>query len=162
MLQAAIPSGPELRDIHVPAPPSWWPPAPGWWLLAALVVALSVFVFLHVRKRLRHRRRTRAVMAEFERTVDTARANAPALSAALSAFLRRLAMRGSASAATLSGEAWLAHLDVMLGGDEFSKGVGRALADAPYRAHADIDEPALIALARRTAQKFCESGAAHV
>ncbi|MBP6325901.1 MAG: DUF4381 domain-containing protein, partial [Dokdonella sp.] len=23
--------GPQLRDIHLPPDPSWWPPAPGWW-----------------------------------------------------------------------------------------------------------------------------------
>lgn len=160
MLQTAATPGPELRDIHMPAPPSWWPPAPGWWLLAALVVALAAVLFLFLRRRWRRRRRYRAVMAEFERTVDAARADAPGLSAALSAFLRRLAMRGAPSAATLSGEAWLAHLDAALGSDEFSNGVGRALADAPYRAQAEVDRPALIALARRTAQKFCE--AAHV
>ena len=162
MLQAAMPSGPELRDIHVPAPPSWWPPAPGWWLLAALVVALCVFLFLYFRKKLRQRRRYRAVMAEFERTVEAASVDAPSLAAALSAFLRRLAMRGASSAAAFSGDAWLAHLDATLGGDEFSKGVGRALVEAPYRAHADVDKPALIALARRAAQKFCDGGAAYV
>jgi hypothetical protein len=34
------PDGPQLRDIHLPAEPAWWPPAPGWWALA--VIALLI------------------------------------------------------------------------------------------------------------------------
>ena len=29
----------QLRDIHLPEAVSWWPLAPGWWVLAALLVA---------------------------------------------------------------------------------------------------------------------------
>ena len=27
-----------LRDIHLPEPIGWWPPALGWWILALLVI----------------------------------------------------------------------------------------------------------------------------
>jgi len=30
----------QMRDIQLPAPVGWWPPAPGWWLLTVLVLAL--------------------------------------------------------------------------------------------------------------------------
>jgi hypothetical protein len=32
-----------LRDIVVPPPVPWWPPAPGWWLLIS-ILAIAVFV----------------------------------------------------------------------------------------------------------------------
>ena len=161
MLQAAATQGPELRDIHLPAPPSWWPPAPGWWLLAILAITLCIFLFLYFYRMRQRRLRRRALVAEFER-IAAAHTDAPTLAAALSAFLRRLAMHTTPSAATLAGEAWLAHLDARLGGEEFSKGVGRALVEAPYRAQAEFDAPALVALARQVVHRFCEKEVVHV
>jgi hypothetical protein len=158
MLQAAASPGPELRDIHLPAPPSWWPPAPGWWLLAFVVVAVSIFSFVYLYKKTQRARRCQALLAEFERTVAVVRSDAPALAAALSAFLRRQDLR---AAAGLRGEAWLAHLDARIGSDEYRRGVGRVLIDAPYRARADYDAAALIALARRTVRATFEQEAAH-
>ena len=35
-----------LRDVHVPAAPSLWPPAPGWWLVAAAVLAIIAIIWL--------------------------------------------------------------------------------------------------------------------
>lgn len=33
----------ELRDIHLPATISWWPPAIGWWLLSVIFAAMLAF-----------------------------------------------------------------------------------------------------------------------
>ena len=35
----------QLADIRLPGEISWWPPAPGWWILAALVLFSGVFAW---------------------------------------------------------------------------------------------------------------------
>jgi len=48
----------QLRDIHSAAPVPWWPPAPGWWVLALLVLVLLVWMGRRVLARYRlHQRR---------------------------------------------------------------------------------------------------------
>ena len=153
--------GPELRDIHLPPPPSWWAQAPGWWLRGGLCLVIVIFTFLYFYKKMQRRRRWRALMAEFDRTVAATNDDAPALAAALSGFLRRLSLTDAPASAVLTGDAWLEHLDKRVASDEFSAGVGRALIDAPYRAHADYDASALIALVRRTVRRSFQGEAAH-
>ncbi|MEP6939529.1 MAG: DUF4381 family protein [Rudaea sp.] len=148
-MDAEAAAGPVLRDIHAAAPPSWWPPAPGWWLLAAIVLALFFFAARAAWRQLCERRARRRLLAEFDRAVEAARADPPRLATTLSTFLRRGQLRHAPQAATLTGAAWLEHLDRQTGGEDFAQGVGRALVDAPYRRQADYDSAALVALVRR-------------
>lgn len=39
----------QLADIHLPTEVSYWPPAPGWWVLAVLVLAAGFYLFTRVR-----------------------------------------------------------------------------------------------------------------
>ncbi len=158
------PTGPELRDIHLPADPSWWPPAPGWWMLVAIIIGVLIWLFLWLRKRNRRRQWRRQIMAEFDHIAanDTLRNDPPRLVGELSQLLRRSGRLLDAAAPTLRGSAWLAFLDAQLGGDEFSRGPGRILLDGPYQRQTDVDVDALLALVRRWMSRALESRRAHV
>jgi hypothetical protein len=157
---AAAAAGPELRDIHLPPAPGWWPPAPGWWLLAIAAIALLAWLIVHLYKRHQRRRYRRAVMRELERCIGDARGEPEALAAALSRFLRRLSRHGAPATGTLVGESWLQHLDRCAASDEFSRGIGRVLIEAPYRAATAYDAAALVALVRRCTRRVLQESVA--
>lgn len=106
---AALPQdGPKLRDIHLPAPPSWWPPAPGWWVLAALVLlalAIGVWIWRRHRRVISQRQR---VLREVDRLAEQHRLDSDqaALAIGLHQLLRRVARQHDLSAARQTGPAW--------------------------------------------------------
>lgn len=138
-----------LRDIHLPEPIGWWPPAPGWWLLAILVPALIVGLIWLIR---RWRRITpiKLALRELDFLQGDAGLSPDTKLRRLSILLRQtaLSLYPRQSVAGLSGEDWLRWLDETLGEPRFSQGPGRLLVEAPYRRApaANLDE--LLALCR--------------
>ena len=133
---------PELKALHLPPPVSWWPPAPGWWLITILALAglgaAGYFLFHHYRRGCYRRaalRELRILQAQ-----ATARDN-PRQLEQLAALLRRVAIEGCGRArvAKLSGEAWLEFLDQSGGTSNFCQGVGRVLGEDLYRAAPTAD-----------------------
>lgn len=53
-----------LRDIHLPEPGGFWPPAPGWWVLLALMVGLSTWATLAILKKRRRNQWLKTALAE--------------------------------------------------------------------------------------------------
>lgn len=140
----------DLRDIHQPEAPGFWPPAPGWWLLAALVLAALAGFGRRAWLELRRRRRRQRILSELDQFQD-AGLQGPVLVAAISALLKRVALSRypRAEVAALTGNAWLAFLDRSGGDGRFAEGAGRVLADGAYAPETiGIDEPALLAIAR--------------
>lgn len=118
-----------LRDIHQPAGPSWWPPAPGWWLvLAVIALALTAIAWRHWR---RHAQR-RAYARLFDTMVERAGMPGDKI-AAMSELLRRAARRIDPAADTLDGDDWLGFLDRGLKQPVFAAGAGTVLRDGAYR-----------------------------
>jgi hypothetical protein len=151
----------QLRDIHMPGAVSWWPPAPGWWALLALLLIIAGVGVVFRRRRQRNRWRGSAL-------TELARLRAAAPERQLrevSVLLRRVAISRFPrhDVAALTGEAWLAFLDRTLGdGSAFQSGVGRVLLSAPYAGTAqdDVDTAALLALCERWIKRLPARGKA--
>ena len=137
----------QLRDIHLPAPISWWPPAPGWWLLAMLIVAILIGLFVWVRRRQRDGWRRSALdeLARLRQQYAAQPTTAHNIVSELSVLLRRVAIScfPRAEVAMLSGDKWLAFLDRNLDESLFQSELGRLLAVAPYVPHTTITRQAL-------------------
>jgi len=123
----------QLQDIQLPTAVSWWPPAPGWWLLGLLVLALAAtaLVLLRRRQRLRYRRSADKLLTALWRSYLEHRDDGMLLGELL-ALVRRVLRETTLStpehtaavpehtaavdAAALPTSALLAHLDDRTGG----------------------------------------------
>ena len=137
----------QLRDIHLPEPVSWWPPAPGWWIMAFFTAAALVALLYFLRSRIRKKRYRKVALAMLSQ-LDT-RKNGTIVLDEISAILRRVAIHsfGREKVAALAGDAWLAFLDKTGRTTNFSKGSGQVLGSDKYRPSVvtDIEQVQLIA-----------------
>lgn len=120
-----------LRDIHLPADVPFWPLAPGWVGLIAMVVL--VLLILVVREWLWRQTIAYQAMKEFDTLARDGRHNDPqVLAAAASGVLRRLAhaRTEAVGVAVFTGEAWTAFLNS--GKAAFSAEMATFLGAAPY------------------------------
>ena len=98
----------QLRDIHLPEPVAFWPPAPGWWIAAALVLALALGTAVLLRRRRRSLRRAALRELETIRSVYSHDRDLSELALRLSTLLRRVAISRFArrDVAGLQGDEW--------------------------------------------------------
>jgi hypothetical protein len=147
----------QLRDVHLPPDPGFWPPAPGWWVVfGLLLVGVSVAIWQFWRRY--HLRRWRQkVLTMLDELMESQRGGAsPALiTGEVSMLLRRVALgaHGRENVAGLTGESWLAFLDRTGGEGQFGAGPGQVLATGPYARIQELDADGLHDLARRWLQQ---------
>lgn len=143
-----------LRDIHTPDAVSFWPPAPGWWVLATMLFILLVYAIWRSMPWLRslHYRyeALRKLQTIYNSKPDTAR-----MLIEINITLRRLARAAYPEnyASSLTGIEWLKFLDNSAKMRGFSHGAGKALAQEPYRPHPKARMEALYQLAKQWIQR---------
>lgn len=154
MLAAGDTQSLELAPIHLPADVSAWPPALGWWIVLALILALMAAAFLWYRhfRRLAFRREALALLGEIEKQQDLAPLQRID---AVSALLKRVAItaHGRERVAGRTGDSWLQFLDASGKTNGFTQGPGRILGASRFQPNITLDTPALIALCRDWIQK---------
>ncbi|MDJ0759248.1 MAG: DUF4381 domain-containing protein [Woeseiaceae bacterium] len=131
------PSQIPIRDLHLPAEIGWWPLAPGWWGVIAIIIVLLLVL---LRVALRHiaansARRVALKQVEQARADYAQDQNIVKLAARLSELLRRtmLAYAPRKDVAGLTGRDWEAWLDTGLDQPLFTQGSGSELSRLPYR-----------------------------
>lgn len=152
--QTLSPQTLDLRDIHLPEPISWWPIAPGWWLLMVSLFLIIAVIFI-LRKIYLGKQLKRDITSELENIKQQFQKtqNKSQLAKSLSILLRRASISyyPKTNIAGLTGEHWLAYLDntnVKLSEkNSFKNNAGKVLLSAPYlpdNTKLDFDAQSLI------------------
>ncbi len=148
-----------LRDIHYPAQPHWFPPAPGWWLLlllAALCCGWLARSYLRRRTRIAPYQAALALLEETNLALRAGTLNARDYLDKNNDILKRLLVRvrSEPAAGPVSGGAWLELLDDLNGDRQFSKGPGIALGETRFRREIPNEFDELHGLLRRFVRKL--------
>lgn len=144
----------QLEPLLAPAPIGWWPPAPGWWLLALALPVLSWGLLRLLRRLPRQTKpaageapldpQRQAALSELEqlpKPYDGAEAG-PWLQQ-LNALLKRLCRQRypDSHSHTLSSRAWLAFLDNRCPAAGLTRWM--ILVEGAYRPHCRLDDKAI-------------------
>jgi hypothetical protein len=141
----------ELHDIHVPPPISWWPLAPGYFLLIMIIVLTSIGIGLHYRYR-RARQIKKASLREltnYQNTYNQHPEQAAVIAAQISLLLKQVALLYYPRdvVASLQGDAWLRFLTESGKKLDFTR-ERAALLEAPFVPTTTVTLTGLFSLAR--------------
>jgi hypothetical protein len=144
----------QLQPVIAPPAVHWWPPAPGWWLLALLVPLLAWALWRLGRRLLRQRRTAvpeerldplrQAALDELERLRKPYYgAEAGPWLQQLNALLKRLCRERypDSHSHTLSSRAWLAFLDSRCPAAGLTRCM--VLVEGAYKPHCQLDDKAI-------------------
>jgi hypothetical protein len=138
----------QLRDLHLPTDPLWWPPAPGWWLLGLLLVA-AVIAGLRKLQQVQQRRRpfkqARSLYADLYAEFQAGHITDRDYLNRSNELLKRLVIFGIGEnrARKANDIEWLELLDSLTGTQAFTNGAGTLLGNQRFSASPQADITAL-------------------
>jgi len=125
----------QLRDIHTAPPVSWWPPAPGWWVLAFLLMVLLVWIGRRLLARYRIGRRRKQMLGwvdHLNATIDP-QLQPQAYLATLNRIFKLVALRAfpERHCAAMAGQDWVDFLSDKMSNLQSAESLN-VLASGPY------------------------------
>ncbi len=127
-----------LQPLHMPPPVSWWPPAPGWWLISVFV-ALLFFLLIRFFKRGAGKRYALSAL----KSIDKKQLSDQLLIQELNVLLKRYALIcfPDSAVAKLSGKSWLNFLQEKSKGynKNFFDRYGHVFSDGLYRDSLEVE-----------------------
>ncbi|MCF6318949.1 MAG: DUF4381 domain-containing protein [Proteobacteria bacterium] len=138
----------ELRDIHLPADPSIWPLAVGWWILIVVVGIVIYFLYKKWAKLKQLKQVNQLLQSEllsirnhFKQHQDKHQ-----LAAEISELLKRFVRHvlKDSNATSLTGQDWINYLNNRVNSDVFSP-FQTELTQAQYIKNIEFDVPRLLA-----------------
>ncbi len=137
----------QLRDIHLPDPITWWPLAPGWYVLMCLMFIFALFIaYLDHRRRVHARAKNQALeLLQVYKQQYEKENNTQMTSARISELLRRVALvyYPRSEVASINGPAWIDFLNKTSKGIDF-KPVQTMLLESPFKPSEQINIKPLI------------------
>ena len=145
-----------LRDIHGAPDVLWWPPAPGWGVLAVILLAGIVWASIRLVRYLRRLALQRRVIRQLDSCLEDYGNNGDlrSLASSVNLILKRVALRrfGRKEISALHGSAWAQFLAESAGPSADAQS-WQQLAAAPYRVQPSLDATASLELARGWVQQ---------
>lgn len=123
-----------LRDIHLPASITWWPPAPAWLIAAGLLAVIACASLFAWRRHVRLRAQ-RTALRELDHIIAryTASGDGHACARSLSRLTRRITLAyGGRDVTATTGREWLRVIQDLGGDEDLTESLIRILQTAPY------------------------------
>ena len=144
-----------LRDIHLPDPVSWWPPAMGWWILL-LVSLIVIWALIALIKKLRRPVLKKSAKAEIATVLKdyNHHQDQHLLIQQLSITIKRIGISylQRNQTAGMSGLEWYSKINQLVEKNQFSDDVIKLLSLGPYQEKPELNNEIVNEIIHQTQQ----------
>ena len=158
----------QLADIHLPEPVSYWPPAFGWWILAAIALVLLAILIRKLAAIRREQKICQYALAELGRCYDAFSHAEPATLEQsrldyvnqFNTVVRRVALvhYPQANVASLDGAAWVDFIRQKGESSLMTDEIAAALQYGRFQKKCDVDVDAMQGFGQRWIESLYKGG----